>query len=251
MKTDTLFNGKAEDYAKYRPGYPLKLINLLESEINFDETKDIADIGSGTGTLTKLFLLNDNLVFGVEPNEEMRVTAEKNLDNFYNFISVNGTAEKTNLADSSVDIITAGQSFHWFDSGQAKNEFRRIVRKDGYVVLVWNVMKRNFSNFLKAYVKFVENLSPEMYNKHIEGSSEETMKKFFGDTKFNLKSIDNQQILDWKGLRGNLLSVSFLPKEEAAQKKLLDELKAIFDKHNINGKVIIDYSAKVFYGKIK
>lgn len=251
MKTETLFTGKADDYSRYRPGYPLKLIGVLENEINFDSTKDVADIASGTGMLTKLFLQNENLVFGVEPNDDMRQTAEKGLSKFYNFISVKGTAEKTNLADGSVDIITVAQAYHWFESEKTKAEFKRIIRKNGYAVLIWNILRKNYNGFHKAYVKFLEKLSPENYLRHIEGSSEENIKSFFDGFKFSSKSIDNQQILDWKGLRGNLFSISFFPKEEGRQKKAIDDLKKIFDDYNINEKVILEYSTKIYYGKIK
>ena len=74
-----------------------------------------ADVGSGTGFLSELFLANGNLVLAIEPNLEMRSAGEKYLGNQPKFESIDGTAESTTLPDRSVDFVVAGQAFHWFD----------------------------------------------------------------------------------------------------------------------------------------
>src|SRR5713101_3536844 len=102
------FTGRAAAYSKYRPGYPAEILNILNSEIGFGQDKTVADIGSGTGLLSKLFLQNGNTVFGVEPNDEMRSYAEQNLSGFPTFGSTKGRAETTGLKDTSVDLITVG-----------------------------------------------------------------------------------------------------------------------------------------------
>src|SRR6266849_3318238 len=109
------FTGRAAAYSKYRPGYPAEILNVLNSEIAFDQGKTVADIGSGTGLLSKLFLQNGNTVFGVEPNDEMRSFAKQSFSGFPNFVSVKGSAENTTLQDFSVDLVTVGQALHWFD----------------------------------------------------------------------------------------------------------------------------------------
>jgi ubiquinone/menaquinone biosynthesis C-methylase UbiE len=97
---------------KYRPRYPDGLISYLKSELGFSEKSIVADIVSGTGILSEMFLRNGNIVLGVEPNEDMRKIAEANLGSYSNFRSVNGSAESTKLSEGSIDFITAGQSFH-------------------------------------------------------------------------------------------------------------------------------------------
>ena len=83
----------------------------------------IADVGSGTGILSKLFLENGNRVFAVEPNDEMRRAGEEYLSGFKKFSSVAGSAEATTLADASVDFVTVAQAFHWFEPVAARREF--------------------------------------------------------------------------------------------------------------------------------
>ncbi len=122
------FSDKAENYAKYRLGYSNEILVYL-NEYNFSNNSIVADIGSGTGKLAKIFLDNGNIVYAVEPNDNMRNMADLSLNVFKNFISVNGSAENTTLQNNSIDFIVVGQAFHWFDALVALNEFKRILKK--------------------------------------------------------------------------------------------------------------------------
>ncbi len=102
------FTGRAAAYSKHRPSYPEEVLNILKSEIGFDQGKTVADIGSGTGPLSKLLLQNETTVFGVEINHEMRSLAEQNLSGFPSFVSVLRSAEKTALTDSIPDLVNGG-----------------------------------------------------------------------------------------------------------------------------------------------
>src|SRR5579871_3210058 len=117
------FSDRVEDYVKYRPHYPTIILSYLRDEYAFGPGWLVADIGSGTGISTELFLGFGNQVTAVEPNREMRLKAEELLGDKTGFVSVDGTAEATGLKDSSVDLIVAGQAFHWFDPVRARLEF--------------------------------------------------------------------------------------------------------------------------------
>jgi SAM-dependent methyltransferase len=106
------FSNRAAYYAKYRPRYPEVILNFMEQQLGFSSVSVIADVGSGTGILSEMFLKHGNLVFGVEPNKEMRETAEAILAVYPHFRSVNGSAEATMLPAASVDFVMAAQSFH-------------------------------------------------------------------------------------------------------------------------------------------
>src|SRR5689334_12851092 len=140
MKHDstTRFSNRVDQYVKYRPSYPKEIIPFLEKNVGLKSSFVIADIGSGTGISSKLFLGNGNKVFAVEPNNDMRKKAEELLQRCDLFISINGTAEETTLADASVDMIVAGQAFHWFDAAKTKIEFRRISKPHTHCILIWN-----------------------------------------------------------------------------------------------------------------
>src|SRR5580765_7216511 len=119
----TRFTTRVDNYVKYRPSYPAAIITLLETECGLTSESLVADIGSGTGLLTELFLKHGNKVFAVEPNAEMRAAGERLLARYPSFISVSATAESTTLEDNSIDLIVAGQAFHWFERAAAKVEF--------------------------------------------------------------------------------------------------------------------------------
>jgi len=135
------FSNRATYYAKSRPRYPEAILNFMEKELSLTKASVVADIGSGTGILSELFLKHGNSVFGVEPNGEMRKTAEELLAAYPNFKSKDGTAEATTLPATSVDFVTAAQSFHWFDPTKAREEFLRIMKTQGWVLLIWNTSR--------------------------------------------------------------------------------------------------------------
>src|SRR5512144_1560718 len=113
MMTDPTqrFSGRVTNYVKYRPSYPAAIIDLLRVECGLTPDSLVADIGSGTGLLTELFLRAGNRVLGIEPNREMREAGDRLLQNYPRFSSLDAAAEATTLPDQSVDFITAGQSF--------------------------------------------------------------------------------------------------------------------------------------------
>ena len=123
METDPTkrFSTRVEHYVRYRPGYPAAVLGFLKDRCDLSPTAVVGDVGSGTGILAEVFLKNGNTVYGVEPNREMREAAERLLAGHPSFRSVDGTAEATGLADDSVDLVTAGQAFHWFERGQSEN----------------------------------------------------------------------------------------------------------------------------------
>ena len=139
MDTTKKFDGRAKDYTASRPGYAGGLIDCLFEKYGITEASVIADIGSGTGKFAKHLLKRGCEVYCVEPNEDMRHTAERELIQFEKFRSVQGNAENTTLGSGGVDYITTAQAFHWFDVDKFKKECSRIIRNNGKVFLLWNV----------------------------------------------------------------------------------------------------------------
>jgi len=143
--TDSIrrFSSRVDDYIKYRPTYPPAVVRLLMDECGLTTDSFVADVGSGTGILSELLLRYGSRVFGIEPNREMRAAAERLLQNYTHFASVDATAETTTLADRSVDFVTAGQAFHWFDAERAFAELARVLRPGGRVGILWNARDRS------------------------------------------------------------------------------------------------------------
>ena len=102
-----------------------------------------------------MFLENGNEVFGVEPNELMRSAGVEFLAGFPKFRSISGTAENTTLSDGSVDLVVTAQAFHWFDPEKARAEFKRILKENGFVALIWNERQLNTTPSLAEYEQFL------------------------------------------------------------------------------------------------
>ena len=149
------FSNRVENYIKYRPGYPPEVLYLFHNKMFLQTSSVIADIGSGTGISSKIFLEHGNEVFGVEPNEAMREASKIFLQNFSTFHAIDGTAENTSLNNRSVDFVIAAQAFHWFDKDKTREEFRRILRPNGFVALIWNERQLDSNEFLRDYEQFM------------------------------------------------------------------------------------------------
>ena len=147
----TRFSSRVGDYIKYRPAYPIEILDLLADSCGLNPDSMIADVGSGTGILSKLFLDNDNTVVGVEPNREMREASEKRLADYARFTTLEGSAEATHLPAHAMDFMLAAQAFHWFDRDKARAEWLRVLRPGGWAVLIWNDRRIDSSPFLAAY----------------------------------------------------------------------------------------------------
>jgi len=245
------FSSRVEDYIKYRPHYPPSVVELLSNECGLTPASVIADVGSGTGILSELFLRNGNRVFGVEPNREMREAGERMLAGFDNFVSVDGRAEATTLAGASVDFVTAGQAFHWFDIEGARREFRRVLRPGGWVVALWNDRRIEGTPLLEDYERMLIEYSTDYCEVSSKHSDEEALGKFFGAGGFTTKRFANSQTLDFESMKGRLRSSSYTPEPGHPNfEPMMREFAAVFERYQADGKIVVEYDTKVFYGRL-
>ena len=245
------FSSRVENYVKYRPSYPRAAIDLLGSECALNEQSVIADVGSGTGILSKLLLGRGYHVIGVEPNEEMRGAAERLLESCPRFESISGRAEGTTLADGSVDLITVAQAFHWFDREQAKEEFLRILGQNGWVALIWNVRQTDTTPFLRSYEAVLKGHVPDYEKATHRDITPDELDDFFSPSSCTTRTFANEQLLDFESLKRRLLSSSYSP--EAGHPKhdaMVRDLKRAFEQHEERGEVAIRYATEVHYGQL-
>jgi SAM-dependent methyltransferase len=268
------FSRRVDNYIKYRPHYPTALLDVLQLECGLTNAHIVADIGSGTGILSELFLAHGNLVFGIEPDPNMRSGGEHYLRTYPHFRSIAATAEATTLANHSVDFVTAGQAFHWFDHRQARDEFARILRPGGWVVLVWNLHRTIETPFLAALEEFwLKNFTseepqnqatdqvlsscgertkaPESLRLRYQRARQEIIAPFFMHGVFREKVLSNPLICDWDGLKGRVLSAR-IPLEDPDPRltTMLEELGSLYQTYQIDGKVTIEQDTHMIYGQL-
>lgn len=247
---ETKFNGMGKIYAKYRPAYPQEFIDYLYYDVGIKKDSIIADIGSGTGILTRQLLEAGNKIFSVEPNEDMRAVAEVDLSDFNNFISVNGTAENTSLDDNSVNFITVAQAFHWFDRAKFKAECSRILKPNGKIILVWNSRVFNAES-VKDCDEINRKYCPNFkgFSGGMRGEENENDFDDFFCGKYESKVFRNDQTSDLDGFIGRNLSASYTLKEnDENYSAYIAELTVSFNKHSIDGKMIMPVVTRSYVG---
>jgi ubiquinone/menaquinone biosynthesis C-methylase UbiE len=245
------FSDRVENYVRYRPGYPAEVLELLRAECGLRPNHVVADIASGTGIFTRLLLENGNSVFAVEPNGEMREMGRHQLGAFDRLVSVAGTAEETRLRSASVDFVTSAQAAHWFDLPLARAEFVRILRPEGWCVLIWNERRTASTPFLRDYENVLLTYGTDYKDVRHERTTA-MIHEFFAPTPYQERLFTLCQRFDYEGLAGRLLSSSYAPLEgHPSHTPMMQELLKLFRAHAQGGKVEFEYDTRVYYAQLR
>ncbi len=230
------FSDKAENYTKYRPNYPDTVIDKILENLTSPTPIVAADIGAGTGIAARQLAVRGLNVIAIEPNSEMREAAISSPG----VVWKDGTAENTNLPDASVDLITCFQAFHWFKPEPTLLEFKRILKPQGRIGIVFQDLNRDdefTQNYWQIISKAANNRPPSYLNTKIAPLRESSDFQYLEFAQFNC-----QQELDLSSLIGLAKSVSFIFSEETVQKQLVDDLEDLFQRYcNSDGFVYIAY----------
>ena len=237
---------------KARPGYPREVVELLERQCGLTHSSTLADVGCGTGLLAKVFCEYGCRVTGIEPDEAMRGAGREYLAAYPDFEMMNGTAESIPLPGTSVDFITAGQAFHWFDQKQARHEFMRILKPNGWAVLVWNDREFSGSKFAEAYEALMWKYGIDYADVNHRGkATQANFEQFFGNSAFEKASFPNTQKFDREGLIARVASASYMPSPgHERYPAMLDEIGRMFDENQKDGVVSARYETNVYYGQM-
>ena len=138
MEPTTRFSTKAERYARYRWGYAPEATQAVFDISGLPSGAIAADIGAGTGLVTRGLVDRVAKIYVVEPNRPMRKIAERLLSQHPAFVSVDGKAEATTLPEHSIDLIVVGQAIHWFEPQATLKEFRRILKAEGWLAVFFH-----------------------------------------------------------------------------------------------------------------
>jgi SAM-dependent methyltransferase len=196
----------AGPYDRGRPGYPREAIEWLLGA----DPLDVLDLGAGTGKLTAALLDAGHRVIAVEPLAEMRAILTSSLPAAH---ALAGSAERLPLADGSVDAVTVGAAFHWFDQGVALAEIVRVLRPPGVLGLLGN----GFDTSLAWVAHVREILGPPAIEKPGHWPSGEDLGELFAeveDREFpHRQRIDRASLRDLASSRSSLAIMSDAERE--------------------------------------
>lgn len=242
-----LFCGKSKDYLDYRPSYPKEVKDLL---LSICKHPIIADIGSGTGKFSHFCIDQVQMLYAVEPNAQMRNAAEMLLGECTNYVSIAGTAEKTTLDDSSVDLITVAEAYHWFDNNETKSEFRRILKDDGYVLLLWNQFGGDPFDHEKLEISAKYR---EITGIKLSGiPREQRAINLFGEGNYKVFEFDNSIVQNCESFCSGWASASYIPKHGSDEyHNFIKQASDLFEKYATNGLLKTTIKTICFLGKLK
>ena len=244
------FTGKAELYRKYRPSYPVELINYLFTEVGFSIDSIIADIGAGTGILTKLLLDRGSKVFAVEPNVDMRKVSIDDLSEYKNFVSINATAENTGLHDKSVDFVTTATAFHYFDRQLFKRECQRILRPGGKSVIIWNNTDDE-TDIIRKCNKLIDKYRIDDNSVYERSGNNSEFSDIFVNGMYAQKIFRNDIYENREHFIGGTLSAGFSPNEDDHPEKYygyVRELNELFDEYSVDDMLTFPHITKSYAG---
>lgn len=250
MQTHDYFSGLANVYDANRPSYPIDAIDATLA--NLPRQIDIADVGCGTGISTRLLKSRAGdaaRVIGIDPNPDMlRAAREASRIAGQAIEYRNGCGESTGLDSDSADLIVVAQAFHWFKPLEALAEFHRVLRRGGRLALIWNVRDDDFDEFTRAYSDIARRSQADArahgFQTHDLRSADPTMGGFFRDA--SLQRFENPHQLTLEGLLGRAYSASYFPREgNPLRKRLEDELRLLFAKHQRDGAVTLMHRTEV------
>ena len=239
------FDISADAYERGRPEYPADAVDCLIQELNLNSSKFVADIGAGTGKLTKLIRKSGANIVAIEPVEGMRTKFSALLPDIE---VLQGTAENIPLEDNSLDTIIVAQAFHWFKGDEALKEIHRVLKPKGNMGLIWNARDEKvdwvskLTDIIDPYEKGAPRYRSGEWRKAFDTTSLFSPLNYF---KFEyVQTVDTQMVVD------RIDSISFISSLPAAEKKVvLEKVTDLIQNHPLtkNAKAIaFPYRTDVF-----
>ena len=227
MNTVDRFTSRAALYHRYRPDYAPEAIQQIIQSTGITPESVIADLGAGTGILTRHFLAHAKTVYAVEPNPEMRAYCEQVCSTYPSFVSVPGVVEATTLPENSVDLVLIGQALHWFEPEPTREELIRILKPGGWLASLFNIGRN------KILTEAVGELHNEEFGfRHqTEGKPKPKPPEFYyGGSGYRELQFPHIKTQDWEDFFGGLCSDSHAP----------ERTHPLFGKFEISAKAIFD-----------
>lgn len=240
------FSDRVEAYLAGRPRYPAALVTHLAAVGALPERGVVADIGVGTGLSAEPFLAAGHRVIGVEPNAPMRAAGVEYLARFPGYTAHDGTAEATGLDTAAVDLMIAGQAFHWFEPARFRAESLRVLRPGGWAALIWNDRDLTGTPFLAGYEALLLEYGNDYRAIRYRHQGTGAIPVYFGGRAPAAVEFPHRRPMDWPALAALAGSASYLPAPGAPRHaELMAALRALFDANARGGAIEMRYTCRV------
>ncbi len=236
----TRFSSRAGDYAKYRPTYPPEAIDAVLAGLGEASGLVCADVGAGTGISARLMADRGCRVIAVEPNEAMRIEAVPH--ELVEFRA--GDAERTGLAEASVDVVLAAQAYHWFEEDAALREFARVLRAGGRLAVMWNIPDERDEGgveYRRIMLRYATEPPTSPWNNFCTPRLE-------GDARFsNARVVETRwgQAMDAAALMGRAMSSSYAPTGGRAREQMESDLMHLYSRLERDGVFTLAYVTRI------
>jgi SAM-dependent methyltransferase len=239
-----LFSTKAHIYARYRWDYAPQAIQALLDRTRLAHTSVVADIGAGTGILSRHLASHVARLYAVEPNAEMRRMAQCELQRFPSVEVIDGRAEATTLPDSSIDLIVAAQAIHWFDPQPTRREFARILRPGGWLALLRNYgTDEALSRAIRALRVPENGVSPRPAGVPVGD--------YYGGARVCTKTYPFRLHEPWEAFIGALVSASDMPdKDHPLYANLERAARRVFERFASDGLLEVHGETELCLGRV-
>jgi len=240
------FSTKAENYARYRWSYAPKAIRTIFEVTGITAESVVADIGAGTGILTREFIGKVKQIFTVEPNPEMRAIAAREFAKYPSCEVVDGRAEATTLPDHSVNLITAAQAVHWFEPQATKKEFHRILKPTG-----WLAICRNYGTDHELKQALQKVFPVENDTGSLMVGERQLISFYFGKNQYLKQEYPFTQQVSWDEFLGGLSTASYAPDEGSSlYLEFESAARKVFDRFSSNGLLTQHGATELYLGQI-
>jgi SAM-dependent methyltransferase len=237
--TTHTFDGKAERYARNRLDYSPSAIDAIIALAGLGKTSVIADLGAGTGMLTRHFVDHVGHVFAIEPNDDMRTLALSRLGHRESLHLIKGAAHDTGLPDHSIDAVMAGRALRWFDPVPSHAEILRILRPGGWLIALRTPVTDAYS---RAALKRLRDERISRHDRSRHHPPHLVVRTYFGVDDHICLTYPCATQETWPEFLGRMQSMAFSPQPGDSKYADFERVaREIFDGGSVDGALSVEY----------